>query len=176
MLYPILIGVAAVIVLFVIVVALRPPDLRVSRSATIDAPPSVVFPLINDLHHWDRWSPWEKLDPGMKKTFAGAPEGVGASYTWSGNNKVGEGTNTIVESRPDELVGMKLEFRRPFAGTNAVEFTLVPQGHQTVVMNCKCNFIMKAVGLFMSMDKMCGAQFEEGLANLNTVVTAPAKV
>lgn len=177
MLYPILIGLGALIVLFLIVVALRPSDFRVSRSAIIDAPPSVVFPHINDLHQWEAWSPWEKLDPGMKRTFGGMPQGVGATYTWNGNNKVGEGTNTIVESRPNELVGMKLEFRRPFAGTNAVQFTLTPQGEQTVVtwtMTGKFNFMCKAVGMFMDMDKMCGSQFETGLRQLNTVVTAPA--
>ena len=122
-------------------------------------------------------SPWAKLDPSMKKTHEGAPAGTGAIYSWSGNDQVGEGRMTLTESRPSELIRIKLEFMKPFAATNTTEFTFKPEGNQTMVtwsMFGMNNFIAKAFGLFMNMDKMVGGDFEKGLASMKSVVeTAP---
>src|SRR5882672_9968867 len=110
MLKKILIGLAVFIILFVIIVALQPAQYKVTRSASISAPPAVVFAQVNDFHKWEAWNPWGKIDPAMKQTYAGAPSGSGAIYTWSGNNEVGEGRMTITESRPNDLILVKLEF------------------------------------------------------------------
>ena len=173
MLIPVLITVAVVVLLFVIVVTLRSSDFQVSRSIQVTAPASKPFEQVNDTHLMNVWNPWLKLDPNLKQTYEGADSGVGAIYAWDGNNQVGAGRQTIVESRPSELVRMKLEFFRPFAGINEVTFTFVPAGNQTVVtwdMTGKLNFIAKAMGLFMSMDKMCGDSFEKGLADMKSIV------
>ena len=173
MLTNILIGVVAIVALLAIVVALQSSTFRVSRSAKIAASPSAVFDHVNDFHNWLAWSPWEKLDPLMKRTYEGAQAGTGAVYSWSGNNQVGEGRSTITESRPAELVKMRLEFFRPFKGDNDVEFTFTPEGKgSTVTWNMvgKKNFMCKAVSMFMNMDKMCGEQFDKGLANLKSIV------
>lgn len=178
MLLKILIGIAVIIVVFVIVVALQPSDFRVARTTTIAAPASTVFAQINDFHKWGGWSPYEKIDPALQRTYSGAPAGVGAIYEWAGNKNVGEGKMTIVDSRPNELIQIKLEFLKPFAATNMAEFSLTPQDGKTAVtwaMTGHKNFMFKAVGLFMSMDKMVGGQFEQGLAQLKTLAeTAPA--
>ncbi len=156
-------------------VAMQPAEFRVSRSATISAPTSVVFAQVNDFHNWEAWSPWAKLDPAAKNSFAGPPAGVGANFTWSGNDKVGEGSMTLTESHPHDLIRIRLDFVKPFAGTNIVEFTFKALGDQTVVawsMSGRKNFISEAVCLFMDMDKTVGGDFEKGLANLNLVVVA----
>jgi hypothetical protein len=173
-----LIALVLIVVVLVAIVAMQPSEFRVARSATIAAPPAAVFAQVNDFHKWEAWSPWAKLDPAMKKAYEGAPAGTGAIYKWNGNNEVGEGSTTITESRPNDLVRIKLEFVRPFAATNDVEFTFKPQGEQTVVtwsMNGRNNFVGKAVGLVMNMDKMVGGQFEQGLAQLKSVVEKAAK-
>jgi uncharacterized protein YndB with AHSA1/START domain len=173
----ILVALAAVVLLFLAIVAMQPAEFRVTRTATIDAPPGEVFPHVNDLHNWEAWSPWAKLDPEMKLTYDGPAEGAGASYTWSGNNKVGEGRTTITESRPNERIRLKLEFVRPFAATNDVEFTFRSQGRQTSVtwdMQGRNGFMSKAFCLFVNMDKMVGGDFEKGLAQLKAVVEAQA--
>src|SRR6185436_17101875 len=121
MLINILIGIAVVIIVFLMIAATRPEDFRVSRSATFSAPPEVVFPLVNDFHNWEAWSPWAKIDPAVKNTFSGPISGKGAGFAWSGNNKVGEGRMTITESRPSELILIQLEFLRPFKATNTTE-------------------------------------------------------
>jgi uncharacterized protein YndB with AHSA1/START domain len=178
MLKKILIGLAVIIVGLLVVVAVQPSQFQVTRTATISAPPPAVFEQVNDLHHWQAWSPWGKIDPTMKETFAGAPAGVGAIYTWSGNSQVGEGRMTITESRPSDLIRLKLEFIRPFAGLCAVEFTFKPEGDHTAVawsMDGKNNFIAKAVGLFVNCDKMIGGQFEQGLAQMKTVAETANK-
>jgi hypothetical protein len=173
------IGLAVLVVLAVLVlfVATRPAHFRVERSATIHAPSGVVYPLIADFHNWPKWSPWEKLDPSMKKTFSGAPSGTGAEYAWVGNDKAGEGRMTITESKPAELVSMKLEFIKPFAATNQAAFKLAPTGAGTQVqwsMEGENGFIAKAFSLIMNMDSLVGKDFEQGLANLNTVAQAAA--
>jgi len=178
MLKKILIAVAVIIVLLIIVVAVQPSDFRVTRSTKIAAPADVVFAQVNDFHNWDAWSPWAKLDPNMKKTMEGAPSGPGAIYSWVGNDKVGEGRMTITESHPSDLVQIKLEFIKPFEGTNTAEFTLKPEGDQTAVtwsMYGKNNFIGKAFSLMMNMDKLIGGDFERGLAQMKTVAEAAKK-
>lgn len=169
----ILLAIAVIVVVLVVVIVTRPADFSITRSVTMSAPPQAVFPQVNDLHNWEAWSPWAKIDPAMKTTFAGPTAGTGAIYTWAGSSKVGEGRMTIVESRPSELVRIKLEFMKPFAATNATEFTLQPQGNQTAVtwsMSGKRNFMSKAMSLVMSMEKMVGGQFETGLQQMKAVV------
>ena len=177
MLIKILIAVALLLVVFVIVVASRPSDFRVTRTAPIPASPPVVFAHVNELKKWPEWSPWARMDPTAKSTFEGPIAGKGAIFKWAGNNKVGEGQMTITESRPSELVRFKLDFLKPFEASNTAEFTFEPKGNDTFItwsMAGKNNFMFKAVGLFMNCDKMVGSQFEEGLNNLKTVVTSTA--
>jgi uncharacterized protein YndB with AHSA1/START domain len=175
----ILIGLPSVIVLFLIVAALQPADFRVTRSASIAAPPAVVFECVNDLHKWNTWSPWARMDPNAKTTYEGPPTGVGASFAWAGGKKIGEGRMTITETQPVDRILIKLEFFKPFAGTNAVEFTFKPDGDQTVVtwsMSGKNGFVAKAFGLIVNCEKMCGGQFEQGFANLKSIVESPVGV
>ena len=156
-------------------VATRPADYRVVRSRTVAAPPDVVHGYVSDFHKWPEWSPWEKLDPAMKREFAGAPSGTGAEYRWSGNDDVGEGHMTITDSRPAQSVSIRLEFLKPFAATSTTQFDFAPSGAGTNVtwaMNGHNNFMAKAFSAFMDMDKMIGADFEKGLAGLDAATVA----
>lgn len=178
MIIKILIGLVVIVVVFAVIVTLQPSEFRVVRNATISAPAPAVFAQVNDFHKWEAWNPWAKIDLAMKQTYEGAPAGAGAIYTWAGNREVGEGHTTITESRPSDLIRIKLEFMKPFRATNTAEFTFKPEGNQTAVtwsMTGKNNFIAKAVHLFMNMDKMVGGQFEKGLAQMKSVVEAAAK-
>lgn len=178
MLTYILIGLVVLLLVFVLVVARQPGHFQVTRSIHISAPPEVVFAQVNELRKWEAWSPWAKLDPAMKLTYDGPASGVGAISAWCGNSKVGEGRNTIVESRAPELIRLRLEFLRPFKCTNDVEFTFRFDGRHTVVtwgMTGKNNFMAKAFGLVMNMDKMVGGDFEKGLAALKSVAESAVK-
>lgn len=182
MIWKILIALVVIVVGLVTVIALQPARYRVSRSTTIAAPAAVVFAQVNDFHKWTAWSPWEKIDPAMKRTYEGAPAGVGARYGWEGSREVGEGRMTIVASRPSDLIQVELEFVKPFAGTSVAEFTFQPQSKpdddRTLVtwsMTGDKNFIAKAIHLVMSMDRMIGDQFDKGLAAMKTVAEATAR-
>jgi hypothetical protein len=178
MLTTILIAVAAIVVVLIVVSAKRPDEFRVTRKGSVSAPPAVVFAQVNDLRKWQAWSPWAKMDPAATMTYEGPTAGTGAGYTWAGNNKVGEGRMTITESRPDELIRLKLEFLKPFKATNMAEFTFKPEGSQTVVtwsMFGRKNFASKAFGVFINMDKMVGGDFEKGLASMKSVVEGARK-
>src|SRR3984893_5888752 len=159
MIKKILLGLVIIVVVLLVVIALQSSTYHVERTATINAPAPVVFAQVNDFHKWNAWSPWAKIDPAMKQTFEGAPAGTGSVYAWTGNKDVGEGRMTITDSHPSDLIKIKLEFIKPFAATNATDFTFKPQGNQTAVtwtMSGDNNFIGKAFGLFMNMDKMIG--------------------
>ncbi len=179
MLKKILIALAAIVVVFVVVVAMQPSDFRIARTATISAPAPALFAQVNDFHNWEEWSPWAKLDPAAKTTFEGPAAGTGATFRWAGNKEIGEGSMTITESRPSDLIRIKLEFLKPFAATNTAEFTFKPDGDQTAVtwsMAGQSNFIGKTFCLFMDRDKMVGGKFEEGLSRMKSVVeAAPGK-
>jgi uncharacterized protein YndB with AHSA1/START domain len=177
MLLKILIGVAVVILVLVVIVATRPSAFRVARTATIAAPAEAVFAQVNDFHKWEAWNPWGKIDPAMRQIYEGPPSGIGSVYSWVGNNEVGEGRMTMTESRPGELIKIRMDFIKPFAATNTAQFTFKPEGDRTTVtwsMEGKNNFMAKAVHLFMDMDKMVGGMFEKGLADIRTIVETPA--
>ena len=149
--------------------ATKPDTFRVERSAVINAPPEKIFPLINDFKRWDAWSPWEKKDPAMKRTYGPVTSGKGAHYAWEGNSDVGQGSMDITESVPPSRVALKLDFLKPFEGHNVVEFKLVPNGSATDVtwsMSGPAPFMSKVMQVFINMDTMVGKDFEAGLANL----------
>jgi uncharacterized protein YndB with AHSA1/START domain len=171
----ILIALAAVIVVILVVAAFQPADFAVSRSALINAAPAKVFAQVNDLHQWNNWDPWAKMDPSMKVTFEGPAAGVGASYGWVGNSKVGEGKLTITASKPTEEVALRLDFEKPMKDTCNADFTFKPQDKGTLVtwtMTGQKAYPAKVMCLFMSMDKMVGGQFEKGLADMKTAAEA----
>jgi len=151
------------------IVASRPAEFRVERSTTVSASPEVVFGLISDFHGWAAWSPWEALDPEMKKTFGGPPGEKGSTYEWQGNDKVGSGRMTIVDAKPSSQIDIKLEFIKPFESQSDTTFVIAPAGDKTKVtwvMSGHNNFVAKAMTLWMDMDKMVGGDFEKGLAKL----------
>ena len=170
---PILLALTFIAILFVIVIAGQSGEFTYTRSLKISASPENVFPHVNDLHKWEAWSPWAKLDPNATPTFSGAADGLGASMAWSGNNKVGQGKMTIIESQPSQSIRFRLEFLKPMVATNIAEFTFQPEGNQTRVtwaMSGKNNLMGKVFGLFVNCDQMVGGQFEKGLASLAAVV------
>ncbi|MEK4034381.1 SRPBCC family protein [Methylocystis sp. IM3] len=160
-------------------VSLQPDTFRIARSAVVDAPPERIYPLINDLHNWERWSPWSKLDPAQVVTYDGSPLGAGAIMSWSGDKKVGAGKMKIAESSQNERIRIKIQFLKPMKAIHDVQFDLKPisETRTEVVwtMSGKNEFIGKAMHAFMNMDKMVGAQFERGLADLKALVEAPAE-
>jgi len=172
MLNIILLIIVVLIAAILIYAATRPDTFRVERSANIKASPEKIFPYINDFHHWQAWSPWEKIDPAAKTTHSGAANGIGAIYEWNGNKEVGQGRMEIIESVPSSKVVMKIDFIKPFEGHNTIEFTLTPNGETTNVTQAMYGtspFISKCMSLFFSLDKMVGTKYEEGLATLKAI-------
>jgi hypothetical protein len=179
MIINILIGLAAVVALILIIAALRPPDFRVERSATLVGTPAAFFEQVNDHRKFAVWNPFMKLDPNVKNTYSGPDAGVGAMCSWEGNSKIGAGSATIIESKPGELVRQCMDWKRPMEGTSTVEFTFKAAGDKTVVtwaMYGKNNFMGKLFSLFINCEKMVGPQFEQGLADLGKVVAATQPV
>src|SRR5437867_10939658 len=178
MLKIILIAIPTIIVVFIIIVAMQPSRYRVMRSLAIAAPPDALFPHMNDLKKWEAWNPWGKADPNLKLTYGGPASGVGANYSWAGNNEVGEGRATITESRPSESVKYKMEFFKPMSATSEMESTFKPQGNQTevtVTVTGEKNFMSKAVCTDRSMNKMIGGKFEKALVDLKVTVESSVK-
>lgn len=166
----IIVAVIVVLIAGVLVVAATKPDeFKVERKALIKAPPEKVFSILNDFKQWGAWSPWEKKDPAMKRTFGAVTAGKGATYAWDGDKNVGQGSMEIVESISPLRLVIKLDFLKPFEAHNLVTFTLVPVAGGTDItwsMQGPANLLSKVIQVFMDMDKMVGKDFESGLANL----------
>ena len=161
-----------VLVVACLLYATTRPNLVVERSVVINAPAEKIYPRINDFHEWGAWSPWEKLDPSIQKTYSGPESGRGAGYAWQGNSNVGQGRMEITDSAASNHVTIKLDFIKPFEGHNIAEFTLTPQDGSTVVkwtLLSQSSYMVKLIGVFVNMDKMIGKNFELGLANLKAV-------
>lgn len=158
---------------FLFKVALQKPEMTVTRSETINAPPAVVFEHVNDLHKWNAWSPFVKYDPNAKHTFEGADSGVGAAMHWSGNDDIGEGRMTITNSVPAERIVFKLEFLKPFQATNPAEFTFRPEGDKTIVswsMTSRNDYGGRIFCSLLNMEKKLGDDFSSGLASMKSIV------
>lgn len=181
MLKTVLLSLLAIIVLGVgvvlILAAQKPDNFQVTRTATINAPPERIYPLIADFKAWNAWSPWEKKDPAMKRSYGGAETGTGATYAWSGDKNVGEGSMRIVDAAAPNRVALKLDFLKPFEAHNNVVFALAPQGKATAViwtMTGPTPFLGKIMHVFMDMDRMVGGDFESGLAAMKAAAERPA--
>ncbi len=173
MLIKILIGIVVLVAVLAIAIATRPKTFRVERSTVISGSSDDVFPFINDFHLWNRWSPFEKLDPNLQRTYSGAEAGKGATYEWLGNREAGQGKMVIVESQPSQRVAIDLFFLKPFKSTSLAEFSFAPTAGGTQVtwaMSGNNTVAGKAISLVASMDKYLGNSFDEGLANLKRVV------
>ncbi|WP_394846115.1 SRPBCC family protein [Pendulispora brunnea] len=171
-------GVAAVIVLFLIVVATRPSKFHVERSIDIAAPPQFAFDQVNDFHAWVDWSPYEKLDPKMQRTFEGPRAGTGAVYAWSSEAGAGAGRMTLQKSEKPSLITIELAFLKPMQATDVATFTFTPTAtgtKATWALDGDMNFVSKAFGLFMDMDKMIGGDFERGLVSLKALSESTSK-
>ena len=154
------------------VAATKPDEIRVERTARVNAPPEKIYPLINDFRQWGAWSPYEKKDPAMKRTFGNVTTGKGATYEWDGDSNVGKGRMEITETTPPSKVVIKLDFIKPFEGHNTAEFAMKPNGPSTDVtwtMHGPAAFITKIMCVFFDMDKMIGPDFEAGLASLKSL-------
>ena len=175
MLIPIAISFVVLLAGLLIFAATRPDTFGLQRAIRIKAPPEKIYPLINDFHGWAQWSPYERKDAAMKKTYTGSPSGVGAVYEWEGNNKVGMGRMEITETSSPSRVIVKLDFLKPFEGHNVAEFTLAARDGFTDVtwaMRGPSPFMSKLMGVLINMDKLIGKDFEAGLINLKTAAEA----
>lgn len=173
----VLLVLAAVVAGVLIYAAMRPDTFRVERHITINRSAAHVFPLLDDFHAWTRWSPWEDLDPALRRTFKGPDRGKGAIYEWEGNGKVGKGHMEITRSEAPTHLTIDLSFLRPFKAENVAAFDLEPQGASTEVswaIYGPLPFASKVMSLFVSMDKLLGKDFEKGLARLKAAAEAPA--
>ena len=172
MLKIIVIVIVVLIAALLVFAATKPGTFSVVRTASIKATPEKIFPLINDFHKWSFWSPWEKLDPAMKRIYSGPDSGKGSAYSWDGNNKVGKGSMEITGTAPQSKVTIKLDFEKPMAGHNVTDFTLEGKDDSTIVtwnMHGPSPYLTKVIGIFFNMDKMIGRDFEIGLANLKAI-------
>jgi len=177
MIKKILLGLVGVVAIVFIAAAMQPASFRVERSATIAATPQALFEQVNDHRKFAAWNPWEKMDPSSKTIYSGAESGVGAIASWKGD-KVGEGSATITESKPGELVRQRMDWKKPMEGVSTVDFSFRPEGDKTVVtwaMYGENGFMGKLFSLFMDCESMCGPEFEKGLADLGKIVSAAPK-
>ena len=171
--FAVLLIILAIIAALLIYGVLSPADFSVVRSADYNASAAKVFENINDFRKWAAWSPWEKMDPNLQRSFSGAASGAGAKYAWVGNKKVGEGSMEITDSEASNRMQLDLHFHKPFKADNVTEFTLTPNGSMTNLkweMRGKRPFMFRVMGLVMSMDKIVGGDFEKGLNNLREIV------
>jgi len=182
MLKKILVGIGGAFALFLVVVlgvaVAKPDTFRIERKTTVAASPEAVYANIEDFRKWAAWSPWEKLDPKMRKVYGGPQRGTGSTYAWQGNDEVGEGKMTLTGATPARKVDIRLEFLKPFEATNRAEFTLAPAGPGTEVtwaMSGENKFVGKVFAVLVDMDAMLGADFEKGLAGLKRVSEAAPK-
>jgi hypothetical protein len=179
MLKKLALAVAVLVVAFLAFASTRPDHFTLTRSAVIRATPAVVYGMIDDFHQWGAWSPWARLDPSQKITFAGAPVGKGAIYEWAGNDKVGQGRMEIVGDKAGASVDIQIEFIKPFPAKNDIRFELSPSGTSATLvawtMNGKNTFMGKVMSVFIDMEKMVGPDFERGLAQMKTEAEADQK-
>lgn len=172
MLKSFLIAILVAVAATLLYAATRPDHFRVERSADISAPPAAIFALINDFHAWSQWSPYEKLDPAMQRTYSDPAVGVGARYAWDSQGQAGAGHMQITESQAPSRIVIALDFTRPFASHNTTIFTLQSDGaitHVSWAMQGPSPYISRLMGIFFNMDELIGRDFSAGLTALKSI-------
>jgi Polyketide cyclase / dehydrase and lipid transport len=172
MLTTLFLAILVVLAAALVYAATRPDTFRIERSVSIDVAPEVIFSNINEFKRWGEWSPWDKIDPALQRTYSGAAKGKGAVYAWVGNSQVGAGRMEIVEATPFTVIQIKIDFTAPFKASNTIDFTLTKRGDITDVswaMSGPQPFVSKVMGLVFNMDKVVGGQFATGLSQLKQV-------
>ena len=178
MIFKVFVSIVVIVAAFLGYVAMQPSDFRIIREIKINTPAEIPFANVNDLHKFDAWNPWSKIDPQAKQTFEGPSAGKGASSSWEGNKEVGSGRMTITDSQPNNLILMTLDIFKPYTATNNIEFSFKSEGNQTTVswaMSGKSNFIAKILCVFINRDKMIGKEFEKGLEQLKIISESEKK-
>ena len=173
MIKKLLLGLVGVIAIILVFAAFKSPHFRVERSRSIPATAEALFPIFNNHKKFNEINPWLKMDPDAKVTYAGPESGMGAVSSWDGK-KTGKGSATIVESKPNEFVKLRMNWKEPMEGTSTVEYTLQPDGGKTKVtwaMYGESNYMGRLISIFMNCEKMCGPPFEQGLADIEKAVT-----
>ena len=165
---------AIAIAVVLVLAAMKPDSFTVRRSAVMQAPAERIFPWIDDFQQWTKWSPWERRDPAMKRSFSGPDSGKGAVYAWDGNKNVGSGRMEILDASSPSKIAIKLDFFKPFEAHNTAEFTFAPERdasatNVTWVMQGPSSFMSKVMQVFTNFDAMIGRDFEAGLANLKAL-------
>ncbi|MGQ0510072.1 MAG: SRPBCC family protein [Betaproteobacteria bacterium] len=172
MIKSILIALVLAVAAVLLYAATKPDRFRIERSVVVNAPPERIHVLVHDFKAWTAWSPWERIDPALKRSYGGAQSGKGATYAWEGNKDVGSGRMEIVESAVPSKIVIKLDFFAPFEAHNVAEFTFTPVGQGTTVqwaMHGPSPYLSKLLDLVFNMDRMVGGQFETGLSNLKAI-------
>lgn len=172
MLKKIVLGFLVLVAALLLFAATKPNSYAVSRSMTIKAPPEKLYAMVDSFPAWPQWSPYEKLDPAMKKTIGGAPSGVGATYAWEGNSSAGSGSMKIIRADAPRAIDIQLEFTKPMAGHDTASFTFTPKGDSTTVtwtVRGPNPYIAKLFTVFVSMDGMLGGQMMDGLMAMQKV-------
>lgn len=166
-------GLAGILTALLGFVAVQSPDYEIKREITINATADKIFPYLNSSKLAEKWGPWLEVDPDSKMTYSGPDDGVGSKANWDGGKQLGTGSATIVESIPNQKVGIKLEYVAPMNMTQDSEYLISQNGNQSVVVwkvQGKNNFMGRLMCVFMNMDKMVGGMFEKGLNNLKNLV------
>ncbi len=146
------------------------PKFSVVRSATIAAPPAVVYELVADPRRWKEWSVWNRRDPQMTMSYSGAASGAGAVWAWKSASE-GDGRMTFTEAEPGRRIAYELFFP-DFGTTSTGALVLSPEGEGTKISwsidgDLGGNPVSRWFAL--AMDKLVGKDFESGLANLKAV-------
>jgi hypothetical protein len=166
---------AAIVLVILILAATKPDTVHVERSLVMRGTPAQVFPYASDYRKYTTWIPWTELDPEQTMEFSEPTAGVGAWYTWAGNDEVGTGRMELLSAEPNEVVH-KLEFIEPFASVSESSVTMKALGPDQVEVTWSyeqdADFGTKLMTVFMDMDTMLGPDFERGLAQLQVLVEA----
>lgn len=169
------IGIAVVIILVVFIgyVSTRDGKFRYERSGVIKASAEQIFPYISNFRMGEQWSPYEKIDLNMKKTFAGNDGQVGSTMEFEGNSNVGSGKLEMLQIVPNESVQIRLTMLKPMHGVNIIDYKLTaePEGTKfTWIMTGEGGFMSKLMNVLIDCEKMVGDQFSQGINNLKTVI------
>jgi len=167
--------IAGLVVIYLVLCLIGPKKIQVERSITVNASNEVIKTQLADFKFFqEKWSPWAEKDTAMKTTFEGETGQPGSKYSWEGNKEVGSGSMELIAINGDTIL-QKIIFTAPRPGGGDVYLIAKPNGNATVVtwgMKFDVGFMMRAMMLFMNMDKMIGDKYEKGLAKFKEVMEA----
>jgi hypothetical protein len=167
---------ASILIFWLVLAAFISGDCNYEKSISINAPVEKVWQNTNTLKAMDQWSPWNDLDPKMKKDWTGTTGQPGEKVCWE-SKEAGNGCQEVKKADASKKrIDTEIKFLTPYESEANAYVTVVPEGNgskATWGFTSKIPYPFTVMKMFMNMEDAIGKDYQKGLSRLKEMSEKP---